>query len=627
MPSFGRKKKTSKSSLEPESVDSYVAPAPPARPSQSRGRGRGNGAPSPVGQQQPATYDGGSYSAGAFGGPEYAAPEEEPKVPPRSSASSMGAPSRPETKEAKVQMATPGHEFEKWQLGRGSIEKLDKQKAFAYGAIFRGKYVDPVGAVVPVTLKDLHTAAAQDDADLEPRRLFIFEASILMELQHPNIARLFGVCSRTTPWLMVTEYLEYGDLRTVLEQLNKSKIPLTLAEHIHLAQNVGAGMLYLASKQFIHRDMRCRNCAVSLGDNGETAVKIVDFGMSSLLVNADDYSIGDNPVDHGIRWMAPESMRSLRFTLRSDVWSFGMVLYEIFTYGGVPFQGIPESGLRAHVLGKHTPKVPKSCTSKIVGRLMEATWALDAKRRPDAFEITTKLADAQVTALSDNKQTVRNIGKLAAGSVVSPYAALDTGHAQYATSADMAASAYAGLSGGHATYSTTPAGLAERELYGHVISVGEDGTTYARRPKNGPGSGIGGVAVASSTYEALEADRAIYSSTNGLGSSYKVPGLDPNALYYHGVCSRPIAERALFSQGPVESLNGTFLVRQSPRGQGSMVVSMVFDGVVWHYKMNKTAKGYEYYGNNFKDIDAIIDHHKKRPEAMLCCLNNHCSRY
>jgi hypothetical protein len=112
------------------------------------------------------------------------------------------------------------------------------------------------------------------------------------------------------------------------------------------------------------------------------------------------------------------------------VWSFGMVLYEIFTYGGVPFQGIPESGLRAHVLGKHTPKVPKSCTSKIVGRLMEATWALDAKRRPDAFEITTKLADAQVTALSDNKQTVRNIGKLAAGSVVSPYAALDTGHAQ-----------------------------------------------------------------------------------------------------------------------------------------------------------------------------------------------------
>jgi hypothetical protein len=120
----------------------------------------------------------------------------------------------------------------------------------------------------------------------------------------------------------------------------------------------------------------------------------------------------------------------------------------------------------------------------------------------------------------------------------------------------MAASAYAGLSGGHATYSTTPAGLAERELYGHVISVGEDGTTYARRPKNGPGSGIGGVAVASSTYEALEADRAIYSSTNGLGSSYKVPGLDPNALYYHGVCSRPIAERALFSQGPVESLNG-----------------------------------------------------------------------
>lgn len=53
-----------------------------------------------------------------------------------------------------------------------------------------------------------------------------------------------------------------------------------------------------------------------MGDNGETAVKIVDFGMSSLLVNADDYSIGDNPVDHGIRWMAPESMRSLRFTLR-----------------------------------------------------------------------------------------------------------------------------------------------------------------------------------------------------------------------------------------------------------------------------------------------------------------------
>eukprot|EP00035_Acanthoeca_spectabilis_P023198 m.448241 g.448241 ORF g.448241 m.448241 type:complete len:623 (-) comp19633_c0_seq1:148-2016(-) len=603
-------------------------PAPPPRNVDGRGRGRGRPAqPAPI-----PDYNGGSGSyAEGFGfgaqpeyaAPEYAAPDQDkpPEPPARRTSAAAG---RPETQEAKVQMATPGHEFDRWQLNRGEIKKGEQVGSGNFGAVFKGTYRDTAGVVVPVTQKTLHNVVSQDKSELGPRRLFIFEASILMELQHPNVLFLIGVCTRDTPWIMVTEYLEYGDLRQVLENLNKSRIELTLAEHIHVSQNVAAGMLYLASKQFIHRDLRARNCFVSITDNGDTVVKIADFGMSSVFVDADNYAVGDNPVDHAIRWMAPESMKSLKFTLRSDVWSFGMVLYEIFTYGGVPFQGVPESGLRAHVLAKKTPPIPKNCTSKIVSRLMEATWAIDPKRRPDVFEITTKLSESQVTALRENPK-IRDVGKLAAGSAVSPYAALDVAHAQYASSDQLAGGAYAGLSGNHATYATTPAGMAERELYGHIISVDEDGTKYARRPLDGPGS-IGGVA-ASSTYEALEADRQVYASTNGLGSSYKVPGLNPNALYYHGVCSRPIAERALLSQGPVETLDGTFLVRQSPRGQGSMVISMVFDGVVWHYKMNRTASGYEYYGKHFRDIDEIIEHHKKRPEAMLCCLENHCSRF
>mmetsp|Transcript_17491 Transcript_17491/g.45722 ORF Transcript_17491/g.45722 Transcript_17491/m.45722 type:complete len:632 (-) Transcript_17491:198-2093(-) len=595
--------------------------------------------PANVGQAAPAPYASPNDRA-----PEYASPYDPGARGRRSSSSGAdgGAAGGAKvnarlTEEAKIKMASPGDNFHPWELKRGEIKKIECLKESSVGQVHKGMYRDPSRAVVPIMLKELHRSVTEDERNLQPRRTFLFEAQILMELTHPNIDSLFGVCTTSAPWYLVTEHFEYGDLRTVLMNLARAKADVTQAELIQTAQNIGAGMLYLASKQFIHRDLRACNCSVAGGENGETLVKIADFGMSSVFVDLDHYSSGANAAEQAIRWMSPESMRNHKFTLRSDCWSFGMLLYEIFSLGGVPYEKISAAALRGHVLSKKTPGVPKTCSSRIVGLLMNSLWTFDAKKRPDAFEITSRLAEAMSRSHTPGRSpAIRNIGVLATGGTVSPYAELSSAHATYASRADLAAGPYAGLTTDHAVYATTPAGVAERELYGRVVSVSEDGTTYKRRPIAGPGAAGGGA----STYEALENDRAIYASTNGLGSSYDVPGLDPHASYYHGVCSRPIAERALLSQGPAEKLDGTFLVRQSPRaaGTGSLVVSMVFEGVIWHYKMEWKGTQYHYYDRTFSNqmkgrkvvqyaIDALIEHHSREAGAMLCCMAHPCTRF
>ncbi|XP_077160931.1 discoidin domain-containing receptor 2-like isoform X1 [Paroedura picta] len=227
------------------------------------------------------------------------------------------------------------------------------------------------------------------------RNDFLKEIKIMSRLKDPNIIRLLGVCVRDDPLCMITEYMENGDLHQFLLQ-RQSRSTFTLANNIpcvsclHLllmATQIASGMKYLASLNFVHRDLATRNCLV--GNN--YTIKIADFGMSRNLYSGDYYRIQGRAV-LPIRWMAWESILLGKFTTASDVWAFGVTLWEMFTlckeqpYSWLSDEQVIENtgeffrdqGRQAYL------SQPPLCPNPVFSLMMKC-WSRDIKDRP-AFE-------------------------------------------------------------------------------------------------------------------------------------------------------------------------------------------------------------------------------------------------
>ncbi|KAJ0067872.1 hypothetical protein NL108_011461, partial [Boleophthalmus pectinirostris] len=172
------------------------------------------------------------------------------------------------------------------------------------------------------------------DATSQARNDFLKEIKIMSRLNDPNIIRLLCVCVTSDPLCMVTEYMENGDLNMFLSQreiestlTHANNIPsVSLAELLHMSVQIASGMKYLASLNFVHRDLATRNCLL----DRRLTIKISDFGMSRNLYSSDYYRIQGRAV-LPIRWMAWESILLGKFTTASDVWAFGVTLWEMFT--------------------------------------------------------------------------------------------------------------------------------------------------------------------------------------------------------------------------------------------------------------------------------------------------------
>uniref|UniRef100_A0A8C2I075 Tyrosine-protein kinase n=1 Tax=Cyprinus carpio TaxID=7962 RepID=A0A8C2I075_CYPCA len=270
------------------------------------------------------------------------------------------------------------------QLGKGN-----------FGSVEMCRYdplQDNTGEVVAV--KKLQHSTTEHIRDFER------EIEILKSLQHENIVKYKGVCysAGRRNLRLVMEYLPHGSLR---DYLNKNKDRIDHKKLLHYASQICKGMEYLATKRYIHRDLATRNILVE----SEFKVKIGDFGLTKVLPQGKEYYKVKEPGESPIFWYAPESLTESKFSVASDIWSFGVVLYELFTYSDklcspptvfLSMMGGDKQGqtIVYHLVellktGNRLPQ-PMGCPSEMC-EIMQECWDNDPSLRPHFKELALRV--------------------------------------------------------------------------------------------------------------------------------------------------------------------------------------------------------------------------------------------
>ncbi|XP_067310351.1 discoidin domain-containing receptor 2 isoform X2 [Pseudorasbora parva] len=243
----------------------------------------------------------------------------------------------------------------------------------------------------------------REDANKNARNDFLKEIRIISRLRDPNIIRLLAVCVESDPLCMITEYMENGDLNQFLSRHELQDEGVQAGDSatisyrilINMASQISSGMKYLSSLNFVHRDLATRNCLVGTNNT----IKIADFGMSRNLYRGDYYRIQGRAV-LPIRWMSWESILLGKFTMASDVWAFGVTLWEILTLcKEQPYaqftdeQVIENKGEFFRDQNKQVYLPKPACCPDSVYSLMLHCWRRNAKERPTFLEIHSTLME------------------------------------------------------------------------------------------------------------------------------------------------------------------------------------------------------------------------------------------
>lgn len=276
------------------------------------------------------------------------------------------------------------HKLEKLEYPRNNIIYVKDLGQGAFGRVFQGKAPKLISydEFTMIAVKML-----KEDASQELQVDFEREACLLAEFNHPNIVKLLGVCAIGKPMCLLFEYMSRGDLNGFLrscspyvpqsninQQLNCEQL-----SHQHLlnfAHQIAAGMLYLSEQKFVHRDLATRNCLID--DN--MIVKIADFGLSHKIYQQNYYK-GDERDAIPIRWLPLESILYNKYTIESDVWAFGVCLWEIFSFALQPYYGMTHEEVVKYIKDGNTLSCPEN-TPLVVYNLMRRCWNRKPSDRP-----------------------------------------------------------------------------------------------------------------------------------------------------------------------------------------------------------------------------------------------------
>ncbi|XP_065899303.1 uncharacterized protein [Dysidea avara] len=288
---------------------------------------------------------------------------------------------QPSDDEKKIYEEFEGKRFRK--LFHKEIKICEELGTGEFGAVSRAIWKLTKQKKVEVAVKTLNANVSTKD-----RVRFLQEAAIMCQFDHENVVKLHGVVT-DEPVMIVLEYVPNGDLRSVLLQLKQSseatahvKIPLLL---LKFCKEIAAGMAYLNGKQFIHRDLAARNILVSQ----TFSCKIADFGMSRNLLDENYYITSGGKIP--VKWTAPEALNYRKYSVQSDVWSYGCVLYEIWGLGCKPFEWLENLEALQKVDAGYRLPPPPGCPRAIY-RVMIRCWDPEPKSRPQFQQITQLLA-------------------------------------------------------------------------------------------------------------------------------------------------------------------------------------------------------------------------------------------
>ena len=257
-----------------------------------------------------------------------------------------------------------GKPVDEWQTDRSGIRLFRKLISGKFTEVWGGIWNDTTPVAVK-TLKPNQTMTIEE---------FLQSANLMKKLRHPKLVQLYSLCSREEPVYIVTELMEHGNLLQYLA-MPGNWMSLKLPQLIDMAAQVAAGMAYLEEQKVIHRDLAVRNILVGKG----VLCKVANFELAQVM-EGDIYE-GQVEEKIAIKWAAPEAALHYRFSIKSDVWSFGIVLYEIIVYGGPPYPGMTNGEVLAKIGQGYRMPPPSGCPEKFYDMMLNC-WREDPKDRP-----------------------------------------------------------------------------------------------------------------------------------------------------------------------------------------------------------------------------------------------------
>jgi hypothetical protein len=256
-----------------------------------------------------------------------------------------------------------------------------------FGRVYKGFLkVENSGEHATVAVKTLHNRCHWDDSN--NKQAFLEEGLMMKDFAHENVLALIGVTfdSNGLP-MVITPFMLYGDLRSYISDEASSP---TVKELIEFGIQVAKGMAYLSNLKFVHRDLAARNCM--LDEN--LVVKVADFGLSRDIYERDYYSSDNKKAKLPVKWMAIESLEKSVYSTKTDVWSYGVLLWELMTRGVVPYPDVDNFDLFSYLKEGRRMLRPRYCPVNLY-RIMQACWSSNPEDRPTFDELDNTTSGSQ----------------------------------------------------------------------------------------------------------------------------------------------------------------------------------------------------------------------------------------
>lgn len=276
---------------------------------------------------------------------------------------------------------TAGLSHDKWEIHPSELMILEELGSGQFGVVRRAKWRGSIDTAV----KMMKVGTMSEDD-------FIEEAKVMTKLQHPNLVQLYGVCSKHRPIYIITEYMKHGSLLNYLRRHEQSLIG-NMGLLLDMCIQVCKGMSYLERHNYIHRDLAARNCLVG----SENTVKVADFGLARYVL--DDQYTSSGGTKFPIKWAPPEVLNYTRFSSKSDVWAYGVLMWEVFTCGKMPYGRLKNTEVVERVQRGIILEKPKACAKEIYD-VMKKCWSHSPEDRP-GFRILKDQLAAVAQGLTD----------------------------------------------------------------------------------------------------------------------------------------------------------------------------------------------------------------------------------